>query len=82
MEITEAAMALIGERVRRSQMADPVVYLVQSTAGKKVPPPGLRGLMKKGLLDVAERGLVLKDQNGHILLPKRTPAGENTNSAL
>ena len=141
MEISEAAMTLIRERIRGSEVCDPVVYLVQCTAGKKVPPelakailggapeatiremslrlmgdsqkeplflepavyprkqllrlffktisgivffapPGLRGLMKKGLLDVAvDRGLVLKDSNGHVLLPKRRP-GESPKGAL
>lgn len=32
-------------------------------------PPAARCALKKGLLDVAERGLVLKDANGTIVLP-------------
>ncbi len=33
-------------------------------------PPAARRAMKRGLLDVAERGLVLKDVDGTVLLPK------------
>jgi hypothetical protein len=131
MEITEAAMARIRERVSSSRSPDPVVQLCQCTAGKKVPaeigkailegapeatirelslrlmgdsrneplyleayaqsrktmpllcrlffktirgfvffaPPGLRAKMKHGVLDIAVRGFVLKDQNGNVLLP-------------
>jgi hypothetical protein len=136
MEISEPAMALIRDRILGSEIADPVIYLVQCSAGKTTPPevakailegspdatirelslrlsgdpqqasrflepavyprkqlvrlffrtirgivfyapPGLRRLMKSAVLDVAEHGLVLKDQNGEILLPKRPPTGGN-----
>jgi hypothetical protein len=33
-------------------------------------PPGVRRAMRRGLLDVAERGLVLKDADGTVILPK------------
>jgi hypothetical protein len=33
-------------------------------------PPHARHAMKTGLLDVAERGLVLKDADGNVILPK------------
>jgi hypothetical protein len=33
-------------------------------------PPHIRHAMKRGLLDVAERGLVLKDANGNVVSPK------------
>ena len=135
-------MALIRERLRTSSEQHPVIYLVQCTAGRKVPPelakailggapeatiremslrlmpdpqnepiflepavyprkqllrlffktirgivffapPGLRGLMKKGILDVAvDHGLVLKDSQGHVLLPKRRSSSESAKGAL
>ena len=33
-------------------------------------PPGLRGEMKRGTLDVAQRGLVLKDARGTVVRPR------------
>jgi hypothetical protein len=39
-------------------------------------PPEVRGALKSGTLDAAKRGLVLRDRNGIIVLPKRT-LGEN-----
>ena len=33
-------------------------------------PPGLRGEMRHGTLDVAQRGLVLRDEYGAVLRPK------------
>jgi hypothetical protein len=33
-------------------------------------PPGLRGEMKRGTLDVAPRGLVLKDAKGAVVRPR------------
>jgi hypothetical protein len=33
-------------------------------------PPNVRRAMKRGILDIAERGLVLRDADGAIVLPK------------
>jgi hypothetical protein len=144
MDITEAAMARIRERVSSSRVADPVVQLCQCTAGKKVPPevgkailegapeatirelslrlmgdprnepvyleafaqsrktmpllyrlffktirgfvffapPGQRAKMKRGVLDVAPRGFVLKDQDGNVLLPRSMATSEGPTGAL
>ena len=35
-------------------------------------PPGARRAFKHGVLDVAERGLVLRDLDGSVVLPART----------
>jgi hypothetical protein len=45
-------------------------------------PPGQRAKMKHGVLDVAPRGFVLKDQNGSVLLPRSMAASEGPTSAL
>jgi hypothetical protein len=45
-------------------------------------PPGQRAKMRRGVLDVAARGFVLKDQDGQVLLPKARPAGEGLTGAL
>ena len=144
MEITEAAMARIRERVSSSQIADPVIQLCECTAGRKVPaelgkailegapeatirelslrlmgdsrnepryleafaqsrktlpllyrlffktiqgfvffaPPGRGAKLKHGILDVAARGFVLKDQNGNVLLPRSMATNEGPTSAL
>jgi hypothetical protein len=127
MTITPAAAEMIRDQLRRSEIANPVVCLVQTsntppeivealkrgatrkeieqitlTALAKEPkyvypaiyprshflwiftttiggfpfasplfhPPYARRAMKRGVLDVAERGLVLKDADGTVVLPK------------
>jgi hypothetical protein len=37
-------------------------------------PPHIRQAMKRGLLDVAEKGLVLKDADGNVVSPRPTPS--------
>ena len=131
MTITTAAAEMIRERLRRSELRNPVVCLVQScntppeilqaqrrgasreeieriseAALAKVPkylypeiyprsrflwiftttiagfpfvrpfahPPYARLAMKRGVLDIAERGLVLKDADGAVVMPK-SPVG-------
>jgi hypothetical protein len=34
-------------------------------------PPYARRAMRKGVLDVAEQGLILKDADGKVVLPKQ-----------
>ena len=144
MEITDAAMARIRERIVSSRITDPVVQLCECTAGKRVPPelgkaildgapeatirelslrlmgapkneplyleafaqsrktmpllyrlffktirgfaffapPGQRAKMKHGVLDVAPRGFVLKDQKGNVLLPRPMTTSEGPTRAL
>ena len=126
MTITDAAAEVIRNALRRSSVDRPVVYLIEATPDRDLPPevadavrsganaesireliakaghmprflfpaiyprtgfrwlfsrrigeflffcpPPLRGVMKGATLDVATRGLVLKDGNGTILMPKR-----------
>ena|SRR6266850_5335873 len=128
MTITPAAAQMIRDRLRRSEIANPVVCLVQMSntppevvqalerkasrkeleqialaalakepkyvypaiyprshflwiftttiggfpfASSLAHPPYARRAMKRGVLDVAERGLVLKDADGTVVLPKQ-----------
>ena len=125
MTIPEAAAEVIREALRRSRIDDPVVYLIEATPDRELPPEiadavrhgasdesirevfpkatdmprflfpaiyprtgfrrlfskqvgeflfvcpaDLRVMMKDAVLDVARRGLVLKDANGTVVKPR------------
>jgi len=125
MIITDAAADVIREALQRTSVPKPVVYLIEATPDRDMPPefadavrhgasaesireglsrakhlprflfpaiyhrtlfrwlfakkigeflffcpPGLRGEMKRGTLDVAQRGLVLRDTTGAVVRPR------------
>ena len=53
MEITEAAMTRIRETVNSSRVSDPVVHLLECTAGRMVPPE-----LGKAILNGAPEAMV------------------------
>jgi len=73
------------EALPQSRKALPLVYRLffKTICGFVFyAPPGLRAQMRHGVLDVAARGFVLKDRNGHILRPRPMAGGEGPTGAL